>query len=412
MSQVGENRGRLPGEPLLLAELAIRGVTLRNRIVVSPMCMYSAKDGRANEFHLVHVGRFALGGAGAVILEATAVESRGRISHGDLGIWNDDQADALRPIARFLSAHGAVPGIQLAHAGRRASTSAPWYGLAPLTEFDSALGRAPWPVVGPTALKAGEGWPVPDELTEDEILSSIDAWASAATRAVDAGFRIIELHGAHGYLLHSFLSPISNQRNDGWGGSPEARARYALSVVRAVRRSIPADIPIFYRLSAVDAVPGGLELPETILFARDLVKAGVDLVDVSSGGIVADGAASATTERSIRRGYSFHAPFSAKIRDGLDEGLVGTVGLIVSGPQAESILRAGQADVINVGREFLNDPNWGHHAAEQLRGRDYAHWAPQSGWWLNKRRGLLERLEAQGADPVRGLDQVGRNIHE
>lgn len=382
-------------DSMLYSKMTLRGITSRNRVVVSPMCQYSASDGMANDYHLVHLGRFALGGAGIVIAEATAVEARGRITGGDLGLWSDAQIEPLRRVTDFLRGHGAVPGVQLGHAGRKASTQAPWKGHGPLTEADRQRGDPPWPVVGPSAIAAGPGWPVPHALSEDDMAVIVEAWADAAHRADLAGFDIIDLHGAHGYLLHSFLSPLSNHRTDRYGGSIENRMRFPLQVVETVRRRWPQHKATFYRLSVVDGVEGGWTLEDSEIFCRELYERDVDVIDVSSGGPIAD----RSNDARIRRTYGFHAPYSAHIRRKLG-GLVATVGLVVEGPQAEAILRAGDADLIAVGREFQNDPNWALHAQSQLLGERFSDWPPQSGWWLDKRASLLRSLREAGENPL------------
>jgi 2,4-dienoyl-CoA reductase-like NADH-dependent reductase (Old Yellow Enzyme family) len=352
--------------PLLFRPLEPRGVTIPNRVMVSPMCTYASHSGLANDFHLVHLGRLALGGARLVVAEATAVEPRGRISHGDLGLWSDVQMAALRPVTAFLKGQGAVAGIQLAHAGRKASTQAPWDGAGPLTDADTARGEPPWPVVGPTTEPAGPGWPSPSALTSEDIAALVRLWADAAARAVDAGFELIDIHGAHGYLLHSFLSPISNRRADGYGGSATARMRLPIEVVEAIRAAVPTDVSILYRTSTVDGIDGGLTIEDTIDFARELRLHGVDAIDCSSGGVRAD----RSTDTRVRRGYAFHAPYSAAIRRALDMPAA-TVGLIVDPAQAEAILQDGDADLIAVGREVLAQPNWPHLARERLMGPNF-----------------------------------------
>ena len=374
---------------LLLQPFALRGVTLRNRIVISPMCQYSAAEGVADDWHAVQYGRFAVGGAGLVFLEATAVAPEGRITHGDLGLWSEGQVPPLARIASFLKAQGGAAGIQLGHAGRKASMQRPWHGNGPLDEADAARGDLPWEIVAPTALPIGEGWLVPRALDEAGILRLRDAFVAAAGRALRAGFDAIELHMAHGYLLHQFLSPLTNRRNDAWGGDAEGRMRLPLDVARAVREVWPADRPLLARISAVDGVEGGLELDDQVAFARRLREAGVDVVDCSSGGI----AGSATAAKGPPRTYGFQLPFAARIRA---EAGVATmaVGLIVDPRQAEAALQASQADLIAVGREALEDPNWPQRAAAALGNGapDYASAPPQHGWWLANRAPVLAKL--------------------
>lgn len=373
---------------LLLQPFDLRGVPLRNRIVISPMCQYSAVDGVAGDWHTVQYGRFAVGGAGLVFLEATAVLPEGRITHGDLGLWSEEQVAPLARIAAFLKAQGAAAGIQIGHAGRKASMQRPWHGNGPLNAADAARGDLPWEIVSSAALPIGEGWLVPRALDEAGILRVRDAFVEAAERALRAGFDALELHMAHGYLLHQFLSPLVNRRNDAWGGDAEGRMRLPLDVARAVRAVWPADRPLFARISAVDGAEGGLELEDQIAFARRLREAGVDVVDCSSGGV----AGSATAAKGPPRTYGFQLPFAARIRA---EAGVATmaVGLIVDPRQAEAALRAGEADLVAIGREALEDPNWPQRAVAVLGGGpDYASAPPQHGWWLANRAPVLNKL--------------------
>lgn len=373
---------------LLLQPFDLRGVPLRNRIVISPMCQYSAVDGVAGDWHTVQYGRFAVGGAGLVFLEATAVLPEGRITHGDLGLWSEEQVAPLARIAAFLKAQGAAAGIQIGHAGRKASMQRPWHGNGPLNAADAARGDLPWEIVSSAALPIGEGWLVPRALDEAGILRVRDAFVAAAERALRAGFDALELHMAHGYLLHQFLSPLVNRRNDAWGGDAEGRMRLPLDAARAVRAVWPADRPLFARISAVDGAEGGLELEDQIAFARRLREAGVDVVDCSSGGV----AGSATAAKGPPRTYGFQLPFAARIRA---EAGVATmaVGLIVDPRQAEAALRAGEADLVAIGREALEDPNWPQRAAAVLGGGpDYASAPPQHGWWLANRAPVLNKL--------------------
>ncbi len=380
---------------LLFSPLMIRGITSRNRIMVSPMCQYAAEDGLANDYHLVHLGRYALGGAGMVIAEATAVEERGRISRGDLGLWRDDQVEPMRKIPAFLRRYGAVPGVQLGHAGRKASTQAPWSGNGPLTDADRLRNDPPWPVVAPSAIAAGENWQTPYELSDAEIAEIVVSYREAARRADEAGFEIIDFHGAHGYLLHSFLTPISNLRTDRYGGSLENRMRFPLEVVDAVRSVWPEGKAIFYRLSTLDGIEGGWTLEDSVIFCRELFKRGVDVIDCSSGGAIAD----RSRDVRIRRGFGFHTPYSDYLRKETG-GLVATVGLIIEGQQAEAILQAGEADIIAIGREFQDDPNWAHHAQAEIEGENFDAWHQESGWWLDKRAPLLRKLRDNGETPM------------
>lgn len=378
-------------------------MTARNRSVVSPMCMYSSleRDGKAQDYHLVHLGRFALGGAGIVITEATAIDPIGRITSDDLGIWSDDHIEGLARIASFLKKYGAVAGIQLSHAGRKAATLSPWRGLRPLMEHDAEHGDPPWPIVGPTAIAAGPISQTPHALSASEIAGLVRSWAEAARRATEAGFDVIELHGAHGYLIHSFLSPLSNHRTDQYGGSRENRMRFALEVVDAVRAIIPDTTALFFRVSAVDGLEGGVSIEDSITLSKVLYQHGVDLVDVSSGGLISD----RSRDARIRRGFGIHSEYSAAIKRATD-GPVGTVGLIVDPRQAEAILHCGQADLIFVAREMLSNPNWPLHAQAELEGHDFSHWHTEAGWWLERRQPTLDALSAAGETPLTGYESV------
>ena len=296
----------------LLSPLTIRGITFRNRIAMSPMCMYSAEDGFANDFHLVHLGSRAMGGVALVVVEATAVTAEGRISPADMGIWKDGHIEPLARIARFVEAQGAVPGIQLAHAGRKASCDVPWTGGRSL----KTAAEGGWPVVGPSPLPFDTGDPVPVPLTEDDIGRCISAWEAAARRALAAGFQVIELHAAHGYLMHEFLSPISNQRTDEYGGRLENRMRLLLRLAGRLREIIPQELPFFVRISATDWVDGGWDIEQSIVLCKELKALGADLIDVSSGGATPD------ARIPLSRGYQI--PFAGRIRE---EAQIRTGGL-------------------------------------------------------------------------------------
>ena len=376
--------------PLLFEPIALRDVKARNRIVVSPMCQYSAKDGHVTDWHLVHLGKFAQGGAGIVFVEATAVERRGRITHGDTGIWDDAHVAGLSRISAFIKSQGALPAIQLAHAGRKASMARPWYGNGPLTEEDLQRGEKPWSIVAPTEEKLGEGYIAPRAFQTGDFQTVLTAFSSATRRAVASGFDVLEVHAAHGYLLHTFLSPLSNTRGDEYGGSRENRMRFPLAVARTVREAWPKSKPLFVRVSSIDDVEGGWGLDDTVVFARELKALGVDVIDCSSGGIL--GSATAATKMLLPRVPGFQLPFADKIRK--EAGIkTMAVGLILTPQQAEEALAAGNADLIAVGREALYDPNWPLHAAQAL-GADpkMESWPVQYGWWLTRREGLLRKL--------------------
>ena len=374
---------------MLFEKIRLRDVESRNRLVVSPMCQYSAVDGAVTDWHLVHLGKFAQGGAGIVMMEATAVEKRGRITHGDTGIWDDAHIAGLKRITTFIKDQGATPGIQLGHAGRKASMARPWYGNGPLTPADADRGDQAWSIVAPSETPIGEGWIAPRAFRQGDFDVVLNAYRQAARRANAAGFDVVELHAAHGYLLHTFLSPVSNGRTDQYGGSLENRMRFPLEVAKAVRESWPAGKPLFVRCSSIDDVEGGWSLEDTILFSRQLKNAGVDVVDCSSGGIL--GSATAATKTTLPRVPGFQLPFAERVRK--ESGLkTMAVGLILDARQAEDTLQAGRADLIAIGREALYDPNWPLHAAREL-GADpeYAMWPQQYGWWLTRRQPLLDR---------------------
>ena len=377
--------------PQLFQPLAIRGVTLPNRIVVSPMCQYSAQNGYANEHHAIHYGKFAMGGAGLVFVEATGVTGTGRITNGCLGIWEDGQAEALRPIAKYLKESGSVPAIQLGHAGRKASMQRPWHGNGPQTPKDVARGDEIWQTVAPSPVALDDGWLVPAELSLLGLKDLKAEFAAASVRSVNAGFEIIEIHMAHGYLLQSFLSPLSNLREDDYGGSLEGRMRFPLEIIEAVRGVIPETMPLFVRISSVDGIEGGWEMDDSVVFAKELKNRGVDVVDCSSSGNSAKGA----TNSNLRRRAGFQAPYAARIRDEA-EIMTQAVGLIRTAKFAEDLLQKGSADLIALGRQFLYDPFWAVHAAEELgMTGEYENWPQQYGWWLEKwDKGLRELGEA------------------
>jgi 2,4-dienoyl-CoA reductase-like NADH-dependent reductase (Old Yellow Enzyme family) len=336
----------------LFTALALRGVTLRNRIAVSPMCQYSSEDGFANDWHLVHLGSRAIGGAGLVMMEATAVEARGRISPWDHGIWKDQHIEFLSRITAFLKQHGAIAGIQLAHAGRKASVRRPWEGGAPIPESEGG-----WQTVAPSAVPFRPGDPVPVALSKKEIADLVSAFADAAKRALQAGFQVIELHGAHGYLMHEFFSPLSNHRTDEYGGPFENRIRFALETIEAVRAAWPQDLPLLLRISATDWVEGGWDIADSVELARRVKPMGVDLIDCSSGG--------SSLEQKIPMTPGYQVPFAERIRR--DVGIpTGAVGLITNAKQADEIIRSGQADLVLLAREFLRDPYFPLHAAQEL----------------------------------------------
>ena len=337
---------------ILFSPIKLRGLTIRNRIFVSPMCQYSARDGLANDWHMVHLGSRAVGGAGLVMVEATGVSAEGRISLGCTGLWSDAHAEALRPMAGFVRDQGAVAAIQLAHAGRKASTHVPWRGGGPLAPEEGA-----WQALAPSAVPFGPGFPAPHALTAAEIDTVVAQFADAARRALDAGFQVAEVHMAHGYLLHEFLSPLSNRREDEYGGTLENRMRLPLRVAETVRGLWPDDLPVFVRVSATDWVDGGWDLEQSIELSKRLKAMGIDFIDCSSGGLVPDA--------KIPAAPGFQVPFAAAIRR--EAGIAtGAVGLITEPAQAERIVADGEADAVLMAREFLRDPYWPLHAAKTL----------------------------------------------
>lgn len=385
--------------PMLFQPLRIRDVAFRNRVMISPMCTYSAEDGLTSDWHLAHLGKFALGGAGGIMTEAAAVSPEGRITHGDLGIWSDIHSDALQRIVTFCKGAGAAFGVQLGHAGRKASMQRPWFGNAALTAEDHARGDLPWEVVGPSALPLDDGWLIPSELTEAGILKVAEDFAAAARRADHIGCDFVEVHGAHGYLLQSFLSPISNQRGDEYGGDLSGRMKAPLLVAKAVREAWPTTKPLFFRISSVDGIEGGWQMADSVALAHELKALGFDVIDCSSLGNTAQGATAAPG----KRGVGFQTPFSARIRQ--DVGIMTqAVGLLLDGPTAEEVLQSGRADIVAIGREALLDPFWPLHEARKMGIEAFDDWPVQYGWWLTRREGALRSIaedpELQELPPV------------
>jgi len=316
------------------------------------MCQYSAKDGMPNDWHLVHLGSRAVGGAGLVFTEATAVSPEGRISPADLGIWNDEQAKAFKRITDFIKTQGGIPGIQIAHAGRKGSTKIPWGGEGEVIPSDGG-----WQTIAPSAEKFSENYPLPKEMTTADAKMVVEQFASGARRSLAAGFQVAEIHAAHGYLLHQFLSPLSNHRKDGFGGELKNRMRLPLEVARTIREIWPSDLPVFIRISATDWIEGGWDLGQSIEFSRELKKIGIDLVDCSSGGIA--------PAAKIPAAPGYQVKFAEEIKK-QTEIMTGAIGLITDASQAENILVTGQADVVIMAREFLRDPYFPLHAAKIL----------------------------------------------
>ena len=336
----------------LFQPLQQRGLVLRNRIAVSPMCQYSSIDGMPDDWHLVHLGSRAVGGAAVVFTEASAVSPEGRISPQDAGIWNDAQAEGWARIARFIDGQGAVPAMQLAHAGRKGSTFAPWRGSG-----EVPVGEGGWQTVAPSALRFDDGYPLPAALDADGMAKVVADYRAAAVRAREAGFRIVEIHAAHGYLLHEFLSPLSNRRDDAYGGGFDGRTRLLRDTIAAVRGAWPEELPLWLRISATDWVDGGWDVEQSVEVSRIAASLGVDLVDVSSGGL--------DPRQQVATGPGYQVPFAARIRR--EAGVAtGAVGLITSPEQAEAIVAQGEADVVLLAREFLRDPYFPRRAARAL----------------------------------------------
>jgi 2,4-dienoyl-CoA reductase-like NADH-dependent reductase (Old Yellow Enzyme family) len=336
----------------LFEKYKLRGIEFRNRIWVSPMCQYSSEDGMPTDWHLVHLGSRAVGGAGLVIQEATAVSPEGRISPSDAGIWSDAHAESYKRITKFIKENGAVAGIQLAHAGRKASTAEPWNGGKIVDE-----GYGGWETVAPSAIAFSDDYPIPVEMNPSDIEKVTNDFVAAARRAVEAGFEAIEIHAAHGYLFHEFLSPLSNKRTDEWGGSLENRMRFLLETAKKVREDVPENLPVFVRISATDWMENGWDLDQSIVLCKELKKIGIDLIDVSTGGNVPDA--------RIPVAPNYQVSFAAEIRK--QAGIAtGAVGMITGAGQAEEILQNGEADVVLIAREFLRDPYFPFTAAKEL----------------------------------------------
>ena len=379
----------MPAErPLLFTPIQLRGVTARNRVVVSPMCQYSSEDGAPTDYHLVHLGKFAMGGAGIVFCEETSVEERGRKSYHCAGIYADRHIGQYRRINDFLRSQGAIPAIQIGHSGRKGSGCQPWTGYRPLNEDDAKHGEAPWPTVSASEVPASDTAPVPHSLAVSEVREVVDHWREAALRAIDAGYDIVEIHAAHGYLVHQFLSPMSNLRTDAYGGDLEGRMRLCLEIVEAVRAVWPQELPVFMRVSAVDGHNSRWSVDDTVTLVREAKARGVEVVTTSSGGINGPG-----TATLVPREAGYHVPYAERVRREADVRTI-AVGLITEARHAEGILQAGQADMIALARELLWNPNWAVHAARELGVPDYLDMLPLCySWWL-KRREEIRALTA------------------
>ena len=397
-------------EPKLLSPLTIRDLTLRNRVVLSPMLTYSATNGHTNDWHLMHLGKFAAGGVGLVMMESTKIDPAGCTTPRDCGIWKDDFIPALSRIAALVKNHGAAAGIQLGHSGRKARNVLPWEGRTPDATLEGVDHGERWELVGPSALQGSPDAEVPHVLTIDEIHDLVRKWGEAARRADDAGFDVVEIHGAHGYLIHQFLSPESNRRDDEYGGSPEGRMRFALEVVQEVRRNWPAGKPLFFRASAIDEA--GCRIEDTVDLCKALYAEGVDLIDCSTGGMWVP------AERRPPRnaGYGYQVPHAEHVRKRAGVATM-AVGAIVHGDQAERILQQDQADLVAIGRELLHNPNWVFDAAAKL-GSDtpYAYAPDAYGYWLALRQQRQDEytpiISGDGIEPSTqrwGIESVARS---
>ena len=365
---------------MLFEQFEIKSIKLKNRVVVSPMCQYSAKEGYSQDHHRVHYGQMAMGGAGLVFLEATAVTPQGRITNGCLGIWKDDFIEGLGELSRIIETFGSTPAIQLAHAGQKGSMQRPWHGNGPQTDIDVKRGDIIWDPIAPSSRSLDEGWLKPKKMESSDFSEIKRAFVLGAERALKAGFKVLEIHMAHGYLLHSFLSPISNLRNDQYGGSIENRMRYPLEVVKGVREKIGAKVPLFVRISSEDGLEGGWTLDDSVVFCSELKKYDVDVIDCSSGGNSPKGA----TASGQKKEMGFQVPFAAKIKR--EVGIpTQAVGLIRDYKYANSIVENGLADLIALGRQHLFDPFWTNHAREDANlNEEFKEWPQQYKWWLEK----------------------------
>jgi 2,4-dienoyl-CoA reductase-like NADH-dependent reductase (Old Yellow Enzyme family) len=381
---------------MLFQPLRLRGVTLPNRLMLAPMNQHAAREGFADDYLLVHLGKFALGGFGLLMTEATAIERDARIAPGDLGIWSDAHIPGLRRVCDFVHSVGALIGMQLNHCGRKGSSQRPWQGFGPLNEENARQGEVSWPLLSPTPEALGPGHVVPSEITRAQIGKVVESFAQAADRADQAGFDVVEIHGGHGYLIASFLTPQINRRADDYGGDLAGRMRFALEVAEAVRQHWPAHKPLLYRISSVDGHPEGWRIEDSAILAQELKARGVDVIDCSSGGL-----RQSTALENILRPPGYQVEYASHVRR--KSGVAtAAVGLILDAEQAEDILLRGDADLIALGRQALYDPYWPHHAAQHF-GVDprFEKWHRSAGWWLQKRvRGLRDV----------GYDGTGRRV--
>ena len=374
----------------LFSKLKIRGIEFPNRLVLSPLCMYSAKDGIANDWHFSHLSTFARARVGCIFAEATAVREEGKITPYCLGLWNENQKNAFKPIVNFIKKMGSVPAFQLAHAGRKASAKEPWKGGLPLDKEDEKQGIYAWKTIAPSSIALTEGWQVPKALEKKDIDDLVLSYIKSAKLALEAGFQVLEIHAAHGYLLHSFLSPISNKRNDEYGGTLEGRAKILREIAISLRNNIPDTVPLFCRISAVDGQKNGWELNDSISLSKILAEVGIDVIDCSSGGIAGrprfaandDGSA---LKSNLDRGLGFQVPYAYEIKKNSEIKTM-AVGVIVDPKQAENILTEEKADLIAMGRELMYNPFWLLHAAQVLGvDPDFNLWPEQYRWGVNRR---------------------------
>jgi 2,4-dienoyl-CoA reductase-like NADH-dependent reductase (Old Yellow Enzyme family) len=388
--------------PLLFPPLTIRGVTMRNRIMASPMCLYMSADGMPTDWHFVHLGRLAFGGTGLVFYEETAVEERGRKTYGCAGLWRDDQIPAFRRIADLIRSVAATPAIQLGHSGGRAASHGAMRDWVPLTEADAADGLPPWKPVSASAIAVTPGRQISHALTQDEIKEVVGHWADAARRSDRAGFDVLEIHGAHGYLIHQFLSPVTNKRNDTYGGDRAGRMRLALEIAEAVRAAWPAHKPLFFRVSSVDGRGGVWDIDDTVALSAELKARGVDAIDCSSGGV------SGTSQMPlVPRVPGYHMPFVRRVKKEVGIATI-AVGLITEPQQAEDILRSGEADVIAMARELMYHADWPAHAARALGVEDSLALLPPAYAFRLRRREEVAKLAINqpGADLSSGAAKL------
>ncbi len=382
----------------LFSSIKIRGITAQNRIVLSPLCMYSAIKGLPNDWHFSHLSTYARAGVGIIFTEATAVQEKGRITPYCCGLWNDKQAEKFQKIAKFIKSMGSIPAIQLAHAGRKASAKQPWKGGTPLDFRSEEKDEKPWKPFAPSALALGEGWQVPKAMSLEDINYLIRCYVKSAKRAVSAGFEIIEIHAAHGYLLHSFLSPLSNKRNDDYGGSYEGRIKLLKNIIVAIRKEIPDRLPLFCRISAIDGQKNGWTIQDSIKLANILNKLGVDVVDCSSGGIIGRPRFAIDDKGDILknitdRGLGFQVPLASEIKKSVNIKTM-AVGVIIDAKQAEKIIEQKQADLIAMGRELMYNPFWPLHAAQELEvDPNFDMWPDQYRWAVSRRSNIVKFKE-------------------